>query len=82
MEKEEERRGRGEEVREGRGGWEREREVVEEDRLELLVLGMMAEPFGCGRGKEAESTKKTEPEMGSMALIHPSSLSLVESATP
>lgn len=80
MEKEEERRGRGEEVREGRGGWERE--VVEDDRLELLVLGMMAEPFGCGRGKEAESTKKTEPEMGSMALVHPSSLSLVESATP
>ena len=80
MEKEEERWGRGEEVREGRGGWERE--VVEDDRLELLVLGMMAEPFGCGRGKEAESTKKTEPEMGSMALIHPSSLSLVESAAP
>ena len=44
MVNEEERRGCGEEVREERGGgWERE--VVEEDRLELLVLGTMAEPL-------------------------------------
>ena len=59
----------------------REREVVEEDRLELLVLGMMAEPFGCGRGKEAELTKNTEPDTGSVASTQSSSFSLTVSPT-
>ena len=55
--------------------------MVEEDRLELLVLGMMAEPFGCGRGKEAELTKNTEPDTGSVASTQSSSFSLTVSPT-
>ena len=41
-------------MREGKGGWVKE--VVEDDRLELLVLGGMADPLGSGRGKGVEST--------------------------
>ena len=47
-------RGRGDGVR--KEGREWEREVVEEERLELLLLGMRAEPLWCEQGRGAEST--------------------------